>query len=306
MAAKDVPPVIDLLEEEEEEEWPDAGAQNPEEAEQYVDKINHIFDHLSELIHKDKKDALGMTIRNFKKLVVKQWETMGDADVDVILHTIKDPAAVYLHQHLTRGGVEVFDPPEEILTGPEFIRQLPERTRQAEETAFIAEIFDHAAQAHKHLSSVCTNISALAKITDKTTLHTIINGAIRPLVQINILEGFLNPVEDRQPKTTEEERQEKVWKTVLPTSNAPCLAHEPKNSPTHILAAAVWLKLNRKYFNEGMAKEACDRFEVRAKQLSRVLMGRKYLGGTQARKCKATEMATTAQEPSVQRKRADT
>ena len=38
-----------------------------------------------------------------------------------------------------------------------------------------------------------------------------------------------------------------------------------------------------KYFNEGMAKEACERFDVRAKQLSRVLMGRKYLGGTQAR-----------------------
>ena len=32
MAAKDVPPVIDLMEEEE-EEWPEAGAQNPEEAE---------------------------------------------------------------------------------------------------------------------------------------------------------------------------------------------------------------------------------------------------------------------------------
>ena len=74
---------------------------------------------------------------------------------------------------------------------------------------------------------------------------------------------------------------------VLPVSNSPCLAHELKNGPTHILAAAVWLKLNCKYFNEGMAKEACDRFEVRAKQLSRVLMGRKYLGGTQAKKCKA-------------------
>ena len=76
---------------------------------------------------------------------------------------------------------------------------------------------------------------------------------------------------------------------VLPIPNAPWLAHEPRNGPTHILAAAVWLKMNRKYFNEGMAKEACERFEVRAKQLSRVLMGRKYLGGTQARKCKATE-----------------
>ena len=103
-------------------------------------------------------------------------------------------------------------------------------------------------------SSVCANISALAKITDKTTLLTVINGAIRPLVQINIPEGFLNPVEDRRPKTTEEERWEKVHKMVLPMSNSPCLAHKLKNSPTRILAAAVWLKLNCKYFNEGMAK----------------------------------------------------
>ena len=98
---------------------------------------------------------------------------------------------------------------------------------------------------------------------------------------------------------TEEERWEKVHKMIVPTPNAPCLAHEPKNGPTHILVAAVWLKLNRKYFNKGMAKEACDRFEVRAKQLSRVLTGRKYLGGTQVKKHKATEMATTAQEPPV-------
>ena len=86
---------------------------------------------------------------------------------------------------------------------------------------------------------------------------------------------------------------------ILPTPNAPCLAHEPKNSPTHILVVVVWLKLNHKYFNEGTAKEACDRFEVRAKQLSRVLTGRKYLGGTQVKKRKATETATTTQEPPV-------
>ena len=299
MAAKDVPPVIDLLEEEE-EEWPEAGAQNPEEAEQYVDRINNVFDHLFTLIHEDKKDVLAQMIRNFKNLVAKQWEMMGDVDIDVVLRTIKDPAAVYLCQHLTRGGVKVFDPPEEIPTGLEFIHQLPKRTRCAEETAFIADIFKHAAQAHEHLSAVCANISVLAKITDKTTLHTVINSAIRPLVHINILEDFLNPVEDRWAKTTEEERCEKVWKMVLPVSNAPCLAHEPKNGPTRILVAAVWLKLNHKYFNEGMANEACERFEVRAKQLSRVLMGRKYLGGTQARKRKATE------EQPVQRKKADT
>ena len=61
MAAKDIP-VIDLME---------------EEAEQYVDRINNIFDHLSTLIHEDTKDALGQMIRNFKKIVTRQWEMMG-------------------------------------------------------------------------------------------------------------------------------------------------------------------------------------------------------------------------------------
>ena len=37
-----VDPVVELVEEEE-EEWPEAGAQNVAEAEQYQDKINNIF-----------------------------------------------------------------------------------------------------------------------------------------------------------------------------------------------------------------------------------------------------------------------
>ena len=71
MAAKD-DPVIDLMEEEE-EEWPEVGAQNPEEVEQYMEKINNMFDNLSTLIHQDTKMTLGQTIQNFKKIVVRQW-----------------------------------------------------------------------------------------------------------------------------------------------------------------------------------------------------------------------------------------
>ena len=66
---------------------------------------------------------------------------------------------------------------------------------------------------------------------------------------------------------------------VLPKHNTVCLAHEPKNGPTRILTAAVWLKLWWKYFNQGTAKEACQLFNIWVKQLSRVLTGRKYLRG---------------------------
>ena len=71
-------------------------------------------------------------------------------------------------------------------------------------------------------------------------------------------------------KTTKEEKRGKVTKMVLPVPDATCLKHEPRNGPTRILTAAVWLKMSQKYFNEGTAKEACERFNVWAKQLSRV------------------------------------
>ena len=259
-------PVIELVEEEE-EEWPEAGAQNVAEAEQYQDRITNIFNHLSTLIHEDMKDALGQMVKNLKKVVAKQWEVMGDADIDVILRTIRDLTALYLRQHLMSGGIIMVDPPEEIPTSQEFLRKLPERTRQAEELAYIGDIFDHAAQAHGHLSEVCANIAALAKVTDKTTLMAVINGAVRPLVQLNVPEGFLNPIEEKRVKTMEEEMREKICKTVLPTPNATCLKHEPRNGSTRLLAVAMWLKMSRKYFNEGTAKQACEKFKVRVKQL---------------------------------------
>ena len=111
---------------------------------------------------------------------------MGDADVDIILRSIKDPMAQYLRQHLMARGIEVVDPPpEDLPSGQEFIRQLPEQARWAEEMAFITDIFSHAAQTHEHLPEVCANISALTKVTDKATLLSVINRAVRPLVQVN-------------------------------------------------------------------------------------------------------------------------
>ena len=103
-------PVVELVEEEK-QEWPEAGAQNVAEAEQYQDKINNIFNTLSILIHQDTKTALSDTIQNFKKIITKQWDSMGAADMDMVLRTIKELTALYLRQHLMAGGIEVVDPP---------------------------------------------------------------------------------------------------------------------------------------------------------------------------------------------------
>ena len=83
------------------------------------------------------------------------------------------------------------DPPEDIPSGEEFLRKLPERARRAEETAFIIDIFNHAGQAHQHLAEVCANVAALAKVTDKTTLMMVINGAVQPPSPVECPRGIL-------------------------------------------------------------------------------------------------------------------
>ena len=75
----------------------------------------------------------------------------------------------------------------------------------------------HLKPTNTYHQSAPTSV-ALAKITDRVTLHTVIHGAVRPLVQINISEGFLNPVEDRPAK---DDRGRKT-------------GEGPKDDPAHI------------------------------------------------------------------------
>ena len=153
-----------------------------------------------------------------------------------------------------------------------------------------------------HLSSCCADLSSLTKIMDRETLHLVMKATIHPVIQFNVPEKFLNLVEDVKLKTWEEKLQEKLKKVLLPKHNTAAMTRQPRNSSTRILAAAVWLKFNRKFFFlEGTAKEACELFQVWAKQLSKVLTGRKYLGGSQAWKRKE-KCDTRKEQPTKKRK----
>ena len=55
------------------DDFPDSGPQNPVEAQSYRDKIDVIMDMLSNLLADDRKDTLRLTIMSLKKLMVKHW-----------------------------------------------------------------------------------------------------------------------------------------------------------------------------------------------------------------------------------------
>ena len=216
---------------------------------------------------------------------------MSEADVEVVMKSIHDPSCVYLCQHLTTEGVDVTEPATEIPEGCTFIRQLPEKVRKTEVQEMIVMCFDHLSEVHTHMSLFAANMSSLAKISNPKTFDMVLKAAARPMIQMNILERYLSLVQGLSQKKTTEERLTQLEKVLFP--RVACLAWEPQFGPTQLLAAAIWLHLKCKFFNSGMAKEACTMFEVQAKQLSKLLSRKVYLGGTGGAtkgKCKRSHM----------------
>ena len=80
MASKQ-PAVIEVPD----DDFPDLGPQNPVEAQSYRDQLNAIMSTFSNLLADDWKDTLRSTITSLKKLMVKHWWQMAEADMDVVL-----------------------------------------------------------------------------------------------------------------------------------------------------------------------------------------------------------------------------
>ena len=255
MASKQ-PAVIEVPD----DDFPDSGPQNPVEAQSYRDQLDAIMSTFIDLLADDWKDALRSTIMSLKKLMVKHWRQMAEADVDVVLQSIHDSNCVYLWQHLTTEGVDMAGLVTDVPGGWTFLRQLPKKVWKTEVWELIMLCFDHLSEVHTHMSSFAANISSLAKITDPETFNMVMKAVARPKIQVNVPECYLSPVQDPPPKTTAEERLSWLEKVILPRPTS--LTQEPWYRPTRLLAAVVWLHLKHKFFNGGTTKEACTTFEV--------------------------------------------
>ena len=178
-----------------------------------------------DLLPDDCKDALRSTITSLKKLMVKHWRQMAEADVEVVMRSIHNPSCVYLCQHLTTQGIDVTELATEIPEGWTFIRQLPKKVQKTEVWELIVTCFNHLLEVHAHMSLFVVNMSSLAKICDPETFDIVMKAAARPMIQINVPEHYLSPVQDPPPKMTAEERLTWLEKVLLP--QVASLAWEP-------------------------------------------------------------------------------
>ena len=82
------------------------------------------------------------------------------------------------------------------------------------------------------------NISSLAKIADPETFDMVMKAAAQLMIQINIPEHYLSPVQDPPPK--DHSRRTPVPAGKSPPPQPLSLTQEPQYRPTRLLAAVVW------------------------------------------------------------------
>ena len=203
MASKQ-PEIIEVPDEDP-DNFPDSGPQNPVEAQSYRDKLDAIMDVFSDILVDDHKDTLRSTIMSLKKLMVKHWWQMAEADMEVVLRSIHNPSYIYLCQHLTTEGVDMTEPVTEVPEGWTFLRQLPKKVWKMEVQELIVMCFNNLLEVHAHMSSFAANTSSLAKIANPETFDMVMKAAAWLMIQINVLEHYLSPVQDPPPKMTAEE-----------------------------------------------------------------------------------------------------
>ena len=254
------------------------GPVNIRQAKDYEEGLDEIIENFKTRLKENKIDALETTIEDVKHMSW-QFSSMVTADTQIVLVCIKDTKCSYMRES-QQENVSTTDPEDEMPSRPEVLRQLPlDRQYTSMVRDHIISLFDHTGNAQCEASLATANISALAKITDANTLDIVLKAAIRPLIQINVLEKFLNLTTDPKPKSSTDQRRHKILVNLLPNSDSPAIQKEPQNNPTWLLTAVLYIKLKRNFLNEVTQKETEEKFMVCSKQLSKLLSSKWYLGG---------------------------
>ena len=129
-----------------------------------------------------------------------------------------------------------------------------------------------------YLSSAYANLAALAKSCNWETFRTILKASTRPLVQINLPPKFLNPILKEKLVMEDKVYRDKLKQVLLLQKRNTALKKEPRNNVTRLLAALVYIRLKKRYLNEGTQAETAEKFDIKPNALSTTIVETKIFG----------------------------
>ena len=244
-----------------------------------------------------QENAYCTLLEAYRTALVPIWNLAWFADIEMVLKTVADKQMA----ELTMMNKKLVPPPNTSQVSKE-ARKVPdletltkalkdkhpsESLPSMEICAQIGDIFSKLAATHKAYGEAADGLAELS--TELTPPHytMMLTVAVMPMIQVVIPGNLVSPVTAPPPPqaaaSTALERSEiiKYMKLkALPDPDSPELIVVDKNSATHVLAVAIYLKVEHLFFDDTSSRmDIATAFRCNLSQLTKAVTGVNYKGG---------------------------
>ena len=276
-------------------------AQHPECTKKFVSAITdalEVFeDNIGSLDEDLRTSAYDTFLTSYKDALTPIWSPAGSADIKMILKTITDKQLTSLKDmarklepapltaKVSQEKQRILD--LEVMTVM-FKEWCPsQNVLDAEICKQISNVFFKLAEAHKAYGEAAEGLAELASHVTPEHYTMLLVASAMPTIQVVVPGQMVGPLmtpQLHQAKTsTAIEHAELIKFTksqVLPDPYLPELAEADKNSVTRVLAAVVFLKIEKLYFDDTTSRmDASTLFGCKVSQLTKAITGVDYKSG---------------------------
>ena len=147
----------------------------------------------------------------------------------------------------------------------------------------IGYIFSKLSEASKAYGEAAEALAQVSADVSPEHYMLLLLAAATPTIQIVVPPMMISPPPPSPDATTTPRRTTIINATkvkVLPNPNSPCFAECNDNTPTRVLAAAIYATIEKKFFDTTHSRmELATAFKCNVSQLSKALTGVEYRSG---------------------------
>ena len=278
-----------------------AAAKHPTVTSKFLDSIDEALtmfdDSISSISSEERDEAYKNLATTYHEAFSLVWDKINGADIQTILDAVPDKQLVEL-RWMTRllspstPQPKVVEEQRKVLELEHILGAMTGRLPQqklpsSEVCSLITDIFSDLAKAHSARAQAAKGLAELATAVTPEQMTLILAATIPPTLQLSLPIGTILPLSTPPPppatNTTREGCHDIMVfckSQILPDPKAKGFLKHEKKSPTSVLAAALYIVLERKYFEEKTSRsDIALMFSVTTAQLTKAVTGVDYESG---------------------------
>ena len=295
-----------------------ATAKHPTATSKFLDTIDEVLtifdDSISSITSKEREEAYKCFATTYREAFSLVWDKITSADIPTILNAVPDKELVELRW--MRKLLNPSTPQPKVLKEQRKVLELEhilgamtgrlpqQKLPSSEVCGLIADVFSDLTKAHSAQAQVAKGLVNLATTVTPEQMTLILAAVVPPTLQLSLPTGTVSPLSAPPPPpqpattTTREGHCDIVMfckSQILPDPKANGFLKHERKSPTCVLAAALYVVLERKYFEEKtLRSDIASMFSVTTAQLTKAVTGVDYKSGPhQTKQKKKTDADST-------------